>query len=235
MRWRLLAVMFGLAALLAAVDPGRRARAPVDSAPASSFLGHSSAHWRLALRAGCFERGSGFDLRLYDQGGLVIVRPETDASAALASILNELLLDRDPHVRWQAVSWLIRLEGSLPATTQKVVRLIDDPDPSVRWEAARHVRFPGVADHGVPKLVRARAARIADAGPPPGFPPPSHARLARAEMRRLRGWPGVKAVFARPEVTDAEVAGLTDMPDLFWADLSPDYSSQLKRRASMVV
>jgi hypothetical protein len=219
MRWRLLAVVVGLAALLAAADPGRRPRAPVGSGFAHKFLSRPAAHWRLALRAGCFERGPGCDLWLHDRDGLVVVRPGTDASAALASVLRGLLPDPDPHIRWQAVRWLVCLEGHVPATTQTLAGLLDDPDPAVRWESARHVRFPGVAGHGVPIPVRARAARIADAGPPPDFPPPSLARLAPAEVRRLCGWPGVRAVSAGPGLTDAEVAELADVPDLIWADL----------------
>lgn len=220
MRWRLLCVPVGLVALLVVADPGRRPRAPVPNVHEQLFLGRPFSHWRLAMRAGCFEPGPGGDLWLHDRRGLVVVRPGTDESAALAPLLRGLLSDPDPYTRWQAARWLIRLEGHNPSTTRMLAGHLDDSDSAVRWEAARQVRFRGLSGHSVSDRLQSRAGRIADSGPPPDFPPPPLTRLSRSEVRQLRGWPGVHAVFGGPGLTDAEVAELAEIPDLLWADLS---------------
>jgi hypothetical protein len=193
-----------------------RPSGPLPAEPAkgspTAFRGRPPEHWRLALRAGCFDTGfGGVGIRLNDGGETIRLWPG-DEGPGLVPLLLDWSRDPDPFVRRWGFYFLAQW-GDLEVVAPLFRRALADSDAAVRWTAARELRGWHVNGRGTP-LPR-WAEELVDGGPPDQWNE-RQARLDKSEVRRLRGWRGVCAVYAGPGVTDAELADLATLPDLEW-------------------
>jgi len=216
MRLRLLSVWGVVFALVWALSrpTGQQVETPTANPPPQNFRGRPAEHWRLALRAGCFDTGfGGVGIVLADGDETISLRP-SDEVPGLVSLLLAWSSDHDPFVRKWALQWLSQWTG--PREIGVFFRALDDSDFSVRWTAAREIRGWHASGRG-PKPPR-WADRLVDQEPPVDWHA-RHARLSRSEVKKLRGWRGVRAVFAGPGVANAELDELATLPDLEWLNM----------------